>query len=59
MNFNVQIKMKKYEDTVCDTVPGKKDMKFFRGRRSREQDNLIRGGTLTEENILKDKRDRI
>lgn len=51
--------MKKYEDTVCDTVPGKKDMKFFRGRRSREQDNLIRGGTLTEENILKDKRDRI
>lgn len=51
--------MKKYEDIVCDIVFGKKDMKFFRGRRLREQDNLIRGGIFIEENILKDKRDRI
>jgi len=39
-----------------NTTPRKKDVKFVTGKESNEKDDLIRSGTLTQENISKDKK---
>ena len=57
LNFNVPTKIKRSEER-SNTAPGKKDVKSARRRGSREQHDFIRGGTLTQENISKDKRKR-
>lgn len=54
-SFNVQTKMKKSKERQ-NTAPRKEDMKFVRGKESREQDDLRRSGPLTQENISKDKK---
>lgn len=55
MSVNVQTKMKRSKERY-NTTPRKKDMKFVAGKESNEKDDLIRSGTLTQENTSKDKK---
>lgn len=57
LSFNVQTKMKRTKERYT-TTPRKRNLKAVRGKESREKDDLIKSGTLTQENISKGKKER-